>query len=211
MCRVTNNVFIFVFSLLAVFSGVSLTSRHRSLILRLPFSVQSYHKTLMAPHKKGGTEEIALLGQARAFLQPFRRFLRRDSQLSPLRISQVSLGGPYNNCCRGPPHDRPTYPRPQGSLGRRRGLPHLRTDPGPSPSRGSTPPSSEGSKVSHMSRSIPRFQLSGGDGVRGSAKHRRKGDPPGKARMVLLHAEACWGKPSPSSRRVGSVNQGSPP
>ncbi len=120
---------------------------------------------------RGGADERALLRRcsprARAFLKPFGRFLRRDSQLRPMMISSESLGGPYNNRCREPSHHRPLHPRPQGSPGSRGGPPHLLTDLGPSPSRGSTPPSSYRRKVQVLSFPIPRFRFFwGGRGAR---------------------------------------------
>ena len=166
----------------------------------------------MAPKRRGIRarmyDERALLRQAKAIIKPVGRFLRRDPQRSRTTISTDLLGNPYNNHCREPSHQRLVHPRFHAGRSRA-GLQALRTDPDPSPSRGSHPPASLRRKVSFLNGSIPRFQQFGGDGVRGSAQYRRRpgdGIRPGRdgeSTMVLLHAEACGGQSSSSTRRHG--------
>ena len=109
-------------------------------------------KTLiMAPKRRGIRarmyDERALLRQAKAIIKPVGRFLRRDPQRSRTTISTDLLGNPYNNHCREPSHQRLVHPRFHAGRSRA-GLQALRTDPDPSPSRGSHPPASLRRKVS---------------------------------------------------------------
>ena len=114
--------------------------------LRVVFSLLLIQRTLiMVPQRKGSAVERAVRGvrerarQAKAFIKPAGKFLRRDSQLSIMAISIVSPGNQYSNSCRETSHQCYVHPRLQGLLGCWTGFPHLRTDLGLSPARGPSP------------------------------------------------------------------------
>ena len=165
----------------------------------------------MVPQRKGSAVERAVRGvrerarQAKAFIKPAGKFLRRDSQLSIMAISIVSPGNQYSNSCRETSHQCYVHPRLQGLLGCWTGFPHLRTDLGPSPARGSSPIVlvAQGSRDEPIDPSITSFLSLGGWGSRGSAQYKqtpggvRRGHDGGST-LVVLHAEACWGQSPPN-------------